>query len=90
MQNGVARAQKREQGGGNGRHAAGEDRGALRLVPDRQAILKDLEVGVVETRIDEAGLLTGARLTAAGRQIEKVLALLRIFKTNVEVRRSAA
>ena len=80
MQNRVARAQERKQRGGNRRHAAGENSGLFRLVPDRQTVLQDFKIRVVETRIDEAGLLAWTQLATARRQIEEILALLRILE----------
>ena len=44
-----ARAQERKQRGRNCRHAAGEDSGLFRLVPDRQTVLQDFKIWVVET-----------------------------------------
>jgi hypothetical protein len=64
----------------NRRHAAGEDGGTVGLIPDRQPILKDFEVGVVEARIDQARFLARARLTAAGGKVEEILALLGILE----------
>ena len=49
MQDRVARAQERKQRGRNCRHAAGEDSGLFRLVPDRQTVLQDFKIWVVET-----------------------------------------
>jgi hypothetical protein len=80
VQNGIAWPQKGEKRRRNRRHAAGEDGGTIRLIPDRQPILKDFEVGVVEARIDQARFLARARLTAAGGKVEEILALLGILE----------
>jgi hypothetical protein len=48
--------------------------------PDRQPIFKDFEVGVVEARINQARFLARARLTAAGCEVEKILALLGVLE----------
>ena len=71
----------------NRRHAAREHRGGLALLPQRQAILEHLEIRIVESRIDEAARLAGLRLAAAGGVVEKILAVLRVLKTKVEVRK---
>ena len=80
MQNGVARPEKGEQRRRNRRHAAGEDGGTLGLIPDRQPILKDFEVGIVEARIDQTGFFARSRLTATGGKIEEILALLGVLE----------
>jgi hypothetical protein len=80
MQDGVAGPQEGEAGRRDRRHAAGEDGAFLGLVPDRQAILEDFHVGVVEARIDQAGLLAGLGLAAARGQVEEVLALLGVLE----------
>ena len=80
MQDRVARAQERKQRGGNRRHAAGENSGLFRLIPDRQTVLQDFKIRVVETRIDEASLLARTQLATARSQIEEILALLCILE----------
>ena len=78
VQDRIARAQKGKAGGGDGRHAAGEDGGFLRLVPDRQPVLQNFQIGIVEAGIDQSALLARPRLPPPGGEIEKVLALLRV------------
>ena len=74
----VARAQEGKAGGGDRGHAAGEDRAALRLVPDGEPVLQDLHVGVVEAGIDEPRLFPRPRLAPPGGEVEELLALLGI------------
>jgi hypothetical protein len=57
-------------------HAAGEDRGRLGPLIDRQTILDDLAVRVIEARIDQPERGGRAGLPAAGREVEEVPALL--------------
>jgi hypothetical protein len=82
VQNRIARPEKGKERRRNRRHAAGEDGGTLGLIPDRQPILKDFEVGVVEARIDQARFLARARLTTAGGKVEEILALLGILEND--------
>ncbi len=77
VQQHVARPQEGQQGRRDRRHAAGEDGAALGLVPYREAVLEDLEIGVVEAGIDEAGLLAHTRSAAPAGDVEEILALLR-------------
>ena len=65
MQNRAAGAQEREQRGGYRRHAAGKHSGPFSLIPNRQTVFQDLEIWVVETRIDKAGLLARTRVASA-------------------------
>jgi len=62
MQDDVARAGEREDRGGDRRHAGREYPARLRALIDREAILDDLAVGMVEARVDEAGGAAGRRL----------------------------
>ena len=80
MDDRVARAQESEAGRRDRGHARGEDGAFLGLVPDRQAILEDFHVGMVEARIDQAGFLAGLELAASGREIEEILALLGVLE----------
>ena len=57
-------------------HARREDDRGLGILPQRQAILEHLHVGIVEARIDEPGGLALGRLAAPGDEIEEVLAVL--------------
>ena len=73
-------AHVRPEDRGNCRHAAGEHRRRLALLPQRQTVLEHFEVGVVETRIHEAGGLTGLGLAPARGEVEEILAVLRRFE----------
>ena len=77
VQDGVAGPQERQHGGGDRGHAAGEHGRALGLVPDRETVLQDFEVRVVEARIDQPRLLALVQLAPAGGEVEEILALLR-------------
>ena len=80
MDDGVARTKEGEAGRGDRRHAAGEDGAFFRFVPDREPILEDFHVGVVEARIDEARFLAGLGQPPARGQVEEVLALLGVLE----------
>jgi hypothetical protein len=80
MEDRVAGPEEGEAGGRDRGHARGEDGAFLGLVPDRQAILEDLHVGMVEARIDKTGLLAGLGLTPARGEVEEVLALLGVLE----------
>ncbi len=76
VQDGIARPAIREERRGDRRHAAREDRRDLGALIDRQPVLDDLAVGMVEARIDEAGIDAVFRLAAAGGEVEEVAPLL--------------
>ena len=77
VQHHVAGAHMGEQGGGDCRHAAGEDEPGFGALVDRQPVLDDLAVRVVEPRIHQPRLVAWLGLAAPGAVIEKVAALLR-------------
>ena len=64
MQDDVAGPREGEDGRGDRRHAGGEQDARLGALVDREPVLDDLAVGVVEARVDEAraGALSAARL----------------------------
>ena len=76
MQDGIARPHEGEQRRGDRRHAGRKQGAAFRPLIDRQPILDDLAVGVIEARIDEAGALAFRRLLAAGDVVEEVAPVL--------------
>src|SRR5439155_1639559 len=54
VQNDVARAGESEDRGGNRRHAGREQRAILGALVDREPVLDDLAIGVIEPRINQA------------------------------------
>src|SRR3546814_2019774 len=58
------------------RHAAGEDRARLRALVDREAVLHDLAVRVVEARIDQPCLGPRLGLPSAGGVVEEIAPFL--------------
>ena len=80
VNNHVAGTEEAEQRRGDGRHAAAEHQTAFRLVPQRQPILKDFQVWVVESGIDEPGVFGRTFFPKSIGKLEKCLALLRRSK----------
>ena len=77
----VAGIVRGEQRGADGRHAAGEAARALHAFPERHAVLEDFEIGVVEARVDEPGLVLARRGAAlAAHPREEFLAVLRLLE----------
>ena len=76
MQDDVAGPRIGQDCGRDRGHAAGEDRGRLRGLVDRQTIFDDLAVRVIEARIDQPGSSGRTRLPPAGREVKEVPALL--------------
>ena len=77
----VTRIVRGEQGGADGRHAARKAAGAFHPFPQRHAILEDFEIGVVEARVDESGLMLARRGPALpAHPREKLLAVLRLLE----------
>ena len=61
----------------------------LGVLEDREPVLDDLAVGMVEARVDEAGGLALRRLAPPGDVVEEVLAVLgACLNTKVEVRKT--
>ena len=77
MQDRVARPDEGKERGGNRRHARREQDTCLRALVDGEAILDDLAIGVVEARIDEAGLAAARRLPASGDIVEEIAPVFR-------------
>ena len=75
MQDGIARTHESEQRRGDRRHAGGKQRAAFRSLIDRQPILDDLAVGMIEAGIDQPGPCACRRFAAAGDEIEEIAAL---------------
>ncbi|MEY9132580.1 hypothetical protein ACVIWV_001537 [Bradyrhizobium diazoefficiens] len=73
VQDDVAGAHEGEDRGCDGRHAGGEQRAALGALIDREPVLDDFAVGVVEARIDQARAHPLRRLAPAGDVVEEVL-----------------
>ena len=69
-----------EERGGDGRHAARETVGVLHPLPRRDPVLEDLEVGVVDARVDEAHLAPRRRVALAVRPREEALSVLRALE----------
>ena len=76
VQDHVARPREGEDGGGDRRHAGGEQRAGFRALVGREPILHDLAVRMVEARIDEAAALAFRRLAPPRRVVEEVAPLL--------------
>lgn len=72
----VARAQERQEHRADGRHAAGGHRRVLRAIQQRQAILDDLQVGMVEAAVHQPGRLALRQRLAARHQVEELGAVL--------------
>ncbi len=64
-----------EGGGGDGSHTALEDRRGLGSVPKSKAVLEDLQARIVQTGIDETGLVLGVGLGEAVGTCEEGLPL---------------
>ncbi|MEY9697419.1 hypothetical protein ABIF50_010700 [Bradyrhizobium diazoefficiens] len=75
MQDDIAGADEGENRGRDGRHARREQRAAFGALIDREPVLDDLAVGMVEARIDQARAHAFRRLAPAGDVIEEVLAV---------------
>ncbi len=76
MDDDVAWAHIGEQRGRDGRHAGREDDGFFAVFPQCEAIFQNLDIGIVESRIDETRFLARPRFAPAGNEIEEVLAVL--------------
>uniref|UniRef100_A0A0N4Z856 Tetratricopeptide repeat protein n=1 Tax=Parastrongyloides trichosuri TaxID=131310 RepID=A0A0N4Z856_PARTI len=76
----VAGPHQGQHGGRDGCHTAGEDQGLVRLVPDRQAVLEDLQVRIVDARIDQAQRLVRVALAQAIGDFEEAFAVLGRFE----------
>ena len=76
VQDRVARAQEGEQHRRDRRHAAREDGRAAGFIPDRKPIFQNLEIWIVEARVDQPGFLARPRRPPPRGHIEEVLALL--------------
>ncbi len=76
----VAGPHQGQHGGRDGGHAAGEDQGLVGLVPDGEAVLEDLQVRIVDARIDQAQRLVRIALAQAIGDFEETLAVLGRFE----------
>ena len=73
----IARAQVGQHHRADRRHARGGEQRALRAVVERQAVLDDLGVGMVEAAVDQpAGAHAFGRRLAPGDDVEELRALL--------------
>ena len=75
VQNDVARADEGEDRGRNRRHAGREQRAFLGALVDREPVLDDLAVGVIEPRINQARAHPLGRLAPTRDEIEEVLSV---------------
>jgi hypothetical protein len=75
VQNDVARAGEREDRGRNRRHARREQRAFFGELVDRESVLDDLTVGMIEPRIHLARAYPVGRLAPTGDEIEEVLSV---------------
>ena len=75
VQNDVARADEGEDRSRNRRHAGREQRAFLGALVDREPVLDDLAVGVIEPRINQTRAHPLGRLTPARNEIEEVLSV---------------
>jgi hypothetical protein len=75
VQNDVAGADEGEDRGRNRRHAGREQRAFLRAFVDREPVLDDLAIGMVEPRIDQARAHALGRLAPARDVIEEILSV---------------
>ena len=87
MHEDVTRPQVGQQGRRDRRHARRKSERGLGLVPQRQALLEDLEVGVVDARVDEARVLGRQTRLQAVRHLEDALPSSAVRKAKVEVRK---
>ena len=76
MQDDVAGAGEGQDRRGDRRHAGGKQHARLRALVDREPVLDDLAVGVVEARVDEAGRAALGRLLAPRDIVEEVATFL--------------
>jgi hypothetical protein len=72
----VARADEGEDRGRNRRHAGREQRAFVRALINREPVLDDLAVGMIEPRIHQARAHSLRRLTATRHKIEVILPIL--------------
>ncbi|MNL24586.1 hypothetical protein D3C87_1460290 [compost metagenome] len=77
MEYGVAGPDESEKRRRNGGHAGREERTTLGAFVNGKAVLDDLAIGMVETRIDEACTSACGRLLAAGDIVEEVATVFR-------------
>ena len=75
VQDDVARADEREDRGRNRRHAGREQRAFLGALVDREPVLDDLAVGMIEPRIDQASTHPLGRVAPTRDVIEEVLSI---------------
>ena len=81
MDDGVARTGQRQERGADCRHARGGEQCAFRAVEQRQSVLDDFRIGVVEAAIDQtSGTTVLRRRLAARHHVKKVGALFRRLK----------
>ena len=76
VQNDVAGADEGQDRRGDRRHARSEQHAGLRALVDREPVLDDLAVGMVEARVDEAGGAALGRLLASRDIVEEVATFL--------------
>ena len=76
MQDDVAGPGEGQDGRRDRRHAGGEQHAGLRALVDREPVLDDLAVGMVEARIDETGAGAFGWLLAPRGIVEEVAAFL--------------
>jgi hypothetical protein len=75
VQNDVARADEREDRGRNRGHAGREQRAILGALVDREPVLDNLTIGVIEPGINQARAHPVGRLAPTRDEIEKVLSV---------------
>ena len=75
MQNDVARAGEGENRGRNSRHAGRKQRALFGTLVDREPILDDLAVRVIEPRINQTRAHPLGRLAPTRNEIEEVLSV---------------
>jgi hypothetical protein len=73
----IARANMSPNDGRYRRHAAGKHRCGLAFFPECQTIFQNLQIRIVEARVDQTGRLTSEKLAPPRGVVEKILAILR-------------